>query len=93
MEVTLTLILLNPLGTIKMTFGKIQVCSMTNISNMFLAEYWRLRTSSRLFSDFMKMILILLKSPKILKYWVGVQLGQSYLMGRRCLFNLGWPPF
>ena len=28
-----------------------------------------------------------------LKYWVGVQRGQSYLMGRRCLFNLGWPPF
>ena len=28
-----------------------------------------------------------------LKYWVGVQPGQSYLMGRRCLFSLGWPPF
>ena len=28
-----------------------------------------------------------------LKYWVGVQRGQSYLMGRRCLFSLGWPPF
>ena len=27
------------------------------------------------------------------KYWVGVQRGQSYLMGRRCLFGLGWPPF
>ena len=32
-------------------------------------------------------------TPEILKYWVGVQRGQSYLMGRRCLFNLGWPPF
>ena len=31
--------------------------------------------------------------PKTLKYWVGVQRGQSYLMGRRCLFSLGWPPF
>ena len=31
--------------------------------------------------------------PKTLKYWVGVQQGQSYLMGRRCLFSLGWPPF
>ena len=30
---------------------------------------------------------------KTLKYWVGVQLGQSYLMGRRCLFSLGWPLF
>ena len=30
---------------------------------------------------------------KTLKYWVGVQRGQSYLMGRRCLFSLGWPPF
>ena len=28
-----------------------------------------------------------------LKYWVGVQQGQSYLMGRRCLFSLGWQPF
>ena len=27
-----------------------------------------------------------------LKYWVGVQQGQSYLMGRRCLFSFGWPP-
>ena len=33
------------------------------------------------------------KSPEILKYWVGAQQGQSYLMGRRCLFSLGWPPF
>ena len=31
--------------------------------------------------------------PETLKYWVGVQRGQSYLMGRRCLFNFGWPPF
>ena len=30
---------------------------------------------------------------KILKYWVGVQRGQSYLMGRMCLFSLGWPTF
>ena len=28
-----------------------------------------------------------------LKYWVGVQRGHSYLMGRKCLFSLGWPPF
>ena len=32
-------------------------------------------------------------SPETLKYWVGVQQGHSYLMGRRCLFSLGWPPF
>ena len=31
--------------------------------------------------------------PQTLKYWVGVQWGQSYLMGRRCLFSLGWLPF
>ena len=30
--------------------------------------------------------------PKTMKYWVGVQRGQSY-MGRRCLFSLGWQPF
>ena len=28
-----------------------------------------------------------------LKGWVGVQWGQSYLMGRRCLFSLVWSPF
>ena len=32
-------------------------------------------------------------TPKTLKYWVGVQRSQSYLMGRRCLFSLAWPPF
>ena len=31
--------------------------------------------------------------PETLKYWVGLQRGQSYLMVRRCLFSLGWPPF
>ena len=31
--------------------------------------------------------------PETLKYWVGVERGQSYLMGRRCLFRLGRPPF
>ena len=38
-----------------MKFGQIPVCCMTNISNMFLAECWRLETSSRLFYDFIKM--------------------------------------
>ena len=32
-------------------------------------------------------------NQETLKYWVGVQRGQSYLTGRRCLFNLRWPPF
>ena len=31
--------------------------------------------------------------PKALKYCVGVQWDQSYIMGRRCFFRLGWPPF
>ena len=43
------------LSPIKMKFGQILVCCMTNISNMFLAECWRLETSSRLFYDFIKM--------------------------------------
>ena len=34
---------------------QILVCCMTNISNMFLAEWWRLETSSRPFYDFIKM--------------------------------------
>ena len=44
----------------------------------------------RYFSYSAKVIQVL---PKTLKYWVGFQWGQSYLMGRRCLFSLGWPPF
>ena len=43
------------LGPIKMKFGQILVCCMTDISNIFLAECWRLETSSRLFHDFIKM--------------------------------------
>ena len=42
------------LSPIKMKFGQILVCCMTNISNMFLAECWRLETSSRLFYYFIK---------------------------------------
>ena len=26
-----------------------------------------------------------------MKYWVGVERGRSYLMGRRCLFSLDFP--
>ena len=37
------------LSTIKMKFGQILVCSMTNISNMFLAQCCRLEASSRPF--------------------------------------------
>ena len=43
------------LSPIKIKFGQILVRCMTNISNMFLAECWRLETSSRLFYDFIKM--------------------------------------
>ena len=42
------------LSPIKMKFGQILVCCMTNISNIILAECWRLKTSSRLFHDFIK---------------------------------------
>ena len=43
------------LSPIKMEFGQILVCCRRNISNMFLAECWRLETSSTLFYDFIKM--------------------------------------
>ena len=43
------------LSTIKMKFCQILVCCMTNISNIFLPQCWRLETSSRLFYDFIKM--------------------------------------
>ena len=45
------------LSTVKMKFGLILVCCMTNISNMFLTQCWRLKTSSRPFYDFFKMII------------------------------------
>ena len=38
-------------------------------------------------------IMDLIFSPETLKYWVGVQRGQSYVMGGRCLFSVSWPPF
>ena len=37
-----------------MKLGQILVCCMTNICNMFLAQYWRLETSSRPFHHFIK---------------------------------------
>ena len=44
---------------------------------------------------FMKNFINFMKdfAPETLKYWIGVQWGQSYLMGRNCLFSFGWPPF
>ena len=41
--------------TIKMEFGKILVYLITNISNVFLAQCWRLGTSSRLCYNFNEM--------------------------------------
>ena len=37
-----------------MIFGQILMCYITNIYDMFLAQWWRLETSSRLFYDFIK---------------------------------------
>ena len=53
MEVTLMLISFE--SYTKMKFGQILVCCMTNISAMFLAQCWRLETTSRPFYDFIKM--------------------------------------
>ena len=54
MEVTLTLNFFRILRTSKIKFGQMLVCYMTNISNTFLAQGWRLGTSSRSFYDFIK---------------------------------------
>ena len=43
------------LSTLKKKFGQILLCCKTKISNTFLAQDWRLETSSRLFYDFFKM--------------------------------------
>ena len=34
------------------------MCYITNIYNMFLAQWWRLETGSRLFYDFIKMTIL-----------------------------------
>ena len=57
MEVTLMFISFESWSPIKMELGQILVCCLTNISNMFLAQCWRLETSSRPFYDFIKMII------------------------------------
>ena len=49
---------------------------------------WLFRSTNSVTLAQLKMI-----PPETLKYWVGVQWAQSYLMGRRCLFSLGWPSF
>ena len=43
------------LFAIKMKHGQILVYCMSNISNMFLAQCWRLTANSRPFCDFTKM--------------------------------------
>ena len=50
----LCLFLLNP-KYYQMKFGQMLVLCMTNISNMFLAEGWRLETRSSSFFDFIKL--------------------------------------
>ena len=55
------------LSTIKMKFGQILLCCMINISSMFLAECWRLGTSSRFFYDFIKMAIQ--QDPPIFNGW------------------------
>ena len=55
------------LSSIKMKFCQILVCCMTNNSNMFLAECWRLKASSRLFYGFNKMTIQ--QDPAIFTGW------------------------
>ena len=45
-------------NSIKMKFGQILVCFLTNICNMFLAQCWKLETSSRRFYDFIKVTIL-----------------------------------
>ena len=46
-----------------------------------------------IFVDLQKTFDTVDQTLRTLKYWFSVQQVQSYLMGRRCLFGLGWPPF
>ena len=53
-----------------------------------LRPFTRLLPKTRA-TKWQKSATICLILPEALKYWVGVQQGQSYLMGRRCLCSLG----
>ena len=55
------------LSTIKMKFGQILMCCMTSISKMFLAQCWRLETSSRPFYDFINTEI--LRNLVIFNWW------------------------
>ena len=55
MEVTLSLVSLNPERRYQKEFGQILVYLTANVSNMFLAQCWRLEISSRPFYDFNEM--------------------------------------
>ena len=56
-EVTLNVYFFWILSTIKMTFGRILVRCMTNISNMPLNQCWIQETGSSLFYDFIRMVI------------------------------------
>ena len=83
---------------------EIELDDMKNANTRSIKEALNLRSSSieslvlsiqDHFSSFTESEVIAATTcvPETLKYWVGVQWGQSYLMGRRCLFSLGWPHF
>ena len=55
------------LSTIKMKFGHILVYLITDISNMFLTQCWRLETNSRPFYDFNEMAI--LQELSIFRSW------------------------
>ena len=67
------------------SFRESNSSSYVNISPFVIAYLLWLYIASNLIFFIRRLI------PKTLKYWVGVQQGQSYLMERRCLFSLGWP--
>ena len=71
-------------------------CCIFNLTMtwVFLDTAWYCLILSR----FLKRQFVLIKThfshfTETLKYWVGVQWVQSYLMGRHCLFSLGLQPF
>ena len=83
---------------------EIELHDMKNANMRSIEEALNLRSSSieslvlliqDHFSSFIESEVIAATTcwPETLKYWVGVQQGQSYLMGRRCLFTLGWLHF
>ena len=88
-----------------MKLGQILVCCIKSISNMFLAQHWRLETSSRHLYDFIKItiwhdlaifnswhlpfLIVLIHVYKKVKHW-NLNITGYWVIGAGCLIEMTW---